>query len=404
MLTSQQKVTFATTPDFELGFEHGSRQTDYFISLPENKAQSQLQGLVVYIPGFGDDAGDYRHVFCKKVAEQFGLAALTVDYHCFYSRPKNPESTVYEPEDIALIEKLFLTFKLPFSGNTVEEGLDFLNAYLVKSKQAAQITATLLPGKNEYQNGGVMQALDIINAVGHALQTQNISADNVILVGSSYGGYIANLASKFAPKTFRAVFDNSSWANPHFGYIVGREKGFAEFTSCRHSHIQTYFFLRSAWTLNKGLPNTFDGKRFHVRAFSQAQIAQFALYQPDTYYYFIHAENDEVAITEDKVQMARQMIAHNLPVQMEVIEAADVDGRYIKTIGHGMDLSMLTFFERAYTHIQTHQISLENDFNQQSVVRYDSAECCYQFDFSSLPVKGQVICFNMTNPTEQLQA
>jgi len=384
---SEHKISFSTTPDFELGFEHFSRQTDYFLTMPE----SPPKGLVVYVPGFGEDAGDYRHVFCRKIAQNYGMAALTVDYHCFYSRPDLEDSVVYEAQDVALIEKLFMKHKQPFSGSSVQEGVAALNHYLAANNLREEITATLKPGKDEYQNGGVLQALDIINAVGHVLENQAISVDNVILVGSSYGGYIANLATKFAPKTFRAVFDNSSWANPNFIYIVGREYGVPEFKDPIHSHIMTLFYVRTAWTLKKGLPNTFDGKRFHIRSFSADQLSLFSNYQPETYYYFIHAEKDTIASTEDKIQMASNMIAHQMNVHMEVIEADDVDGQYIKTIAHGMKLSMLTLFDKAYSHIENHQVSKENDFTKKSKVSYDSAECRYEFDYTSLPVKARVI-------------
>jgi len=384
---TEEKVRFATAPDFELGLEHCSRETDYFIVHPEQAAK----GLVVYVPGFGEDAGEYRHVFCQKVAEKFGLAAMSVDYHCFYSRSQADEAIVYEPEDIALIEKIFMRYELPFSGNSVEEGVAHLNTHLAKKKQSVEITATLKPGKDEYQNGGVLQALDIINAVIHALDHYQIPEENVILVGSSYGGYIANLATKFAPKTFRAVFDNSSWATPHFGYIVGREHGFSELSRCRHTHIQTNFYLRTAWTLKKGLPNTFDGKRFHVRSFSKEQVDYFADYQPETYYFFIHAQNDTIASTEDKIQMAKELMRHNINVHMEVIEPADVDGQYVKTIKHGMNLSMLTFFDKTYADLGDYQISIDNDYRQKSKIRYPSSECIYEFDFSAYPVNGRVL-------------
>jgi len=384
-----KKVSFATTPDFELGFEHCSRKTDYYLTLPE----TEVKGLVVYIPGFGGDAGDYRHVFCQKVAEQFGLATMTVDYHCFFSRPEvNQGGLVFEAEDIALIEKLFLTQQVPFAGNSPEEGLAILNQHLQQHGVKTKITATLKPGKDEYQNGGVMQALDIINAVAHATQNNpEIPVENVILVGSSYGGFIANLASKYAPNTFRAVFDNSSWATPNFTYIVGRECGQSEFFENLHSHIGVNYFLRSAWTLKKDLPNTFDGKRFHIRAFTEEQVKVFADYQPQTYYYFIHAENDSIAPTQDKIKMATDLIQNGIHVQMEVIEAADVDGQYIKTIQHGMNLSMLTFFDNAYQHIQGYEVTPDNDFEQKSVIHYPSSECVYEFDYSSFPVKARVM-------------
>jgi len=88
--------------------------------------------------------------------------------------------------------------------------------------------------------------------------------------------------------------------------------------------------------------------------------------------------------------MATYMIQRKMNVHMEVMEAADIDGQYIKTIEHGMNLSMLTFFDKAYTHINEHTISLENDFMNGSVVDYDSGDHRYEFDFSTFPVTGRV--------------
>lgn len=53
-----ETITFATTGDFELGLGHAPRETDYTIYHPDKAPK----GLVVFVPGFGEDAGGYRQV------------------------------------------------------------------------------------------------------------------------------------------------------------------------------------------------------------------------------------------------------------------------------------------------------------------------------------------------------
>lgn len=390
MKIKKQTVKFAATGDFELGLGNVKRETEYTIYFPTEKAK----GLVVFIPGFGEDAGEYRKKFCQKLADKHHYACMSVDYHCFYSRPPKEQGMVFEKEDVLEIEKLHLKHGIPMQGKTVEEGLELLNQELISRNLTAEVSATMKPLKNEYQNGGIMQALDIINSVGDALiRYHDIPTHNVILIGSSYGGYIANLASKYAPNTFRAVIDNSSWALPNFIYVVGRDYGIPEFKEKLHSNIKVNYFTRTSWTLKKDLPNTFDGKRFHVRAFTNEQIGEFANYNPQTYFYYVHAENDLVAPTQPKIDMAKAMIEKKFQVHMEVMGEQDIDGVYVKSIDHGMGLSLLTLFSKAIEKIEAQDNRYTtNDFAKKSVISYSSAECIYEFDFSSIPVQGRVLC------------
>lgn len=398
-IKSEAWHSFPSTGDFELGLGNITRSTQYFLVKPEREHE-KLEGLVVYIPGFGSDAGDYRFHFCRKIAEQYGYAAMTVDYHCLFCRPETPDKVDFEPQDIKEIEKLFLKYDLPFQGKTVQEGLDFLNTYLVEHNLTVQVTATILPEKEEYQSGGMLQALDIINAVEHAIQHEAIPSDNIILVGSSFGGYIANLAAKLAPNTFSAVMDNSSWAYPNYAYVVGRECNQHEFSQRWQSNVLTRLFVKTPWTLKKGFPFTFDENRTNIRSFSPEQVAQQGQYSSPTQYIFVHSETDQVAQTGQKIQMAESMIQVGMNVHMEVYGQKDVDGNYVKNLNHGMDLSMLTFFEKALPAITLNDVGKKTDFVRQSQICYDSHQYRYCFDFSSFPVKASVTTVNHLERSE----
>lgn len=383
----EERFKCLTTPDFELGLEHQLREVSYFLASPKTPSK----GLVVYIPGFGADLGEYPNVFCRKIAEKYSLSAMTVEYHSICSRPDSGATMLYEKQDILLIEKLCLQYGVSLNGSSsIEAALESLNNHLASQDNSATVTAVLNPGKNEYQNGGVLSALDIINAVGDVLKRVDIPTDNIILVGSSYGGYLANLASKLAPQTFRAVFDNSSWAHPNLVYIVGRELGQPEVVVGTHSHIRTNCNLKSAWTLVSGLPNTLDESRFSIRDFSEGEIVQMAKFSPDTFYYFIHGPNDPIANTEEKITMAQEMAKNGMDVYMEVVDKDDVDGRYIKTTDHGLGLSMLTFFDKGYSHISQYTASGSTDFSKQNTIKYQTTQFNYVFDYKNLPVLAQV--------------
>lgn len=62
-----------------------------------------------------------------------------------------------------------------------------------------ELFASLLPGNNEYQNLGILASLDVLNAISDAVDRYDLDFDNIIITGSSYGGYIANLVTKIAP-------------------------------------------------------------------------------------------------------------------------------------------------------------------------------------------------------------
>ena len=387
MALLETKNYFKTTADFELGMANHQRETDYFMVKDDAK---KPDGLVVYVPGFGEDGkGNYAEVFCRKMALNYNLAAITVNYHCRFCRKVKEEYIAYETEDISKIEKLFLRHQQPFQGATVAEGVQALNQYLASSNQTENISATLLPEKNEYQNGGILQALDIINAVEDALKNYpDIPHNNIILVGSSYGGYIANMATKIAPRTFRAVFDNSSWVHPNYTYLVGREINLAEVSVARHSNITTVFYVKSAWTLKTNLPNTFDENRFEIRDFTEKQLSEMLAENLQTFYYFVHAENDYIASTEDKINLVKTMVKKGINVYLAVMGKEDIDGKYVKNAEHSMGLSMLELFARGYTEIKDHKVSKETDFDLGSKITYPVKDYQYVFDYSEFPIKA----------------
>ena len=269
--------------------------------------------------------------------------------------------------------------------------LEKLNAVLEVSDVVENITATFLPHKNEYQNGGLMAALDILNAINDFQNKYMVESLDVILVGSSNGGFIANLVSKIAPNTISAVIDNSSWASLSLPYIVGRDLKTPESAHYFWSNLKVYYYVLSAWTMRPNLPNAFLPCHHVMRGFDKTQIKQMARNGSTCFYYFVHSVNDNIALTRDKINMAKTMISEGFDVHMEVFDQSDVDGKLVKNLGHGMGMSMLTLFERAWPMVSKKLTQSPNDFVLKSKIRYEASGVAYGFDFNKKGVSPNLL-------------
>lgn len=268
------EIEVFSTNDFEFGINK-KRKCKYKIFNPHH-----TKGLVVYIPGFGVDLGEYTEVFCKKISEKFSLATMSVEYFCIHCRPSIGAEIEFELEDIN-----------QFSGILAQEqGKDTIEkivTYTEKNNIRINANASLKPKKGEYQNFGILAAIDTINCIKDATDKFSFNKNNIILIGSSYGGYIANIATKIYPGLIRAVFDNSSWAQPNLAYVVGRELNKPEFILKISEKLSLNLFVKSPWTLKANLPNSFSGDKYLIRSFDYGQVKQmFNNGGGDTFYIF----------------------------------------------------------------------------------------------------------------------
>lgn len=364
--------TIAGYPDFELGLSP-QRTVPYRIYQPERGSN----GLVVYLPGFGADLGGYTQAFCEKVAGRHGCAALSVEYFCMRSRPQAGAKITFEPEDRRQLEA-HLPLKIARYG-TDERVLKAVCA--LKSDVPLTLTASLTPPDGSYQNFGIMAALDIVAAINDVLTRYPINRDNIILVGASYGGYLAQLVNKLRPGLVRALFDNSSWAEPNLTYVFGREIGACEYSSRANERVTLAMCVNSPWRKTAGHPHYFGPSEFLIRGFSRSQLEQMVSQGANqTFCLMVHsAEDRSIAPLAAKVEMAQTMLELGWPVEMLIYDASDIDGSYIKNTDHGMGLSMFTFFERGCEMLRT--MARPFKYAAAEHVIYHAGKYRYEFDY-----------------------
>ncbi|WP_436627399.1 DUF2920 family protein [Campylobacter jejuni] len=138
-----------------------------------------------------------------------------VFYHCFCARISNNKkysaSISFMEEDLLSLSKILLDFginpqNLDCKNSTKYYELLIQHIITLKSQgklaqnYQAKFTSTFIPPNGDYQNYGIMAAIDHINALKDLVKRFPKFADlPKIYGGGSYGGYLALLIAKIAP-------------------------------------------------------------------------------------------------------------------------------------------------------------------------------------------------------------
>ncbi|MBS4268754.1 DUF2920 family protein [Campylobacter vulpis] len=169
-----KRFFISSCDDVELGIKRTSK-LEYRLSSPQNP-----KAIFFIIGGFGTNADLRMMDFTRKqIASKFDVAAVNVLYHCFCCRRNDLEQqysaqiAILE-EDKANLIKLCQTLALPYENLGVSEILKRIEETIQKEKKKGNLvkdfrintlTYTLLPPNEEYQNYGIMAALDHINVL-----------------------------------------------------------------------------------------------------------------------------------------------------------------------------------------------------------------------------------------------
>jgi len=397
-------------------------------------------GLVVVIPGFGQDNDDgYLRAFRQWVAERFGLACLTVQYHGIRNRPNQGAAPQFHADDAARLCKACQSHGIAWPTPPQTPNLNalisqFIQANAQHAAQATQrgeeapailtLTCGLLAPDGPL-NLGLSQALDHLHALQHLPTQFPIDPANVIALGSSHGGYLAQLCNKLAPNTFRAVLDNSGYAALPDRYINSRPSLTPDCYENLSPTVRIAYFVTSAWshTPNPGPgsrpetsleiapkntekptpasadvsggqsenapPNTPAPNHYHDDARALRNLAEpahleaciAAAHRPAVIR-CVHAPGDDIAPTAEKQQYIEALRRAGVDATLQVMTDADVDGRYVKSLDHGLGLSLRLFFEKQYADLPSlnpnSKTNHKNDAERGTVLRLPGSSQNYE--------------------------
>lgn len=358
--------------DIELGIKRNSL-LEFKLSYDD---EANINAIVFITPGLGGDAdSNYRQNLAEYVANEFKVAVVSTNYHCIGNRPQ-VGSTFYMDS----IDKAILKSKCEEIGLVLDMDLNLLQDQTftintltsindkISQKKAngelnldflMQLAISVRPTKDEYQNFGLMQGMDLINALLFIKKQKPFKVNGggystlpVVMIGSSHGAYVSLMAAKIAPWLVDAVIDNSAYAIlPWESIGFGKEVDYTEyFCFCANnifSNIKLFAFDKTLWTLNKNSPNYFSNAREEIRNILHKEALTAQAKYPKPIYISYHYINDHLARSSDKIELFRILNELGFDATLNIIkDENDVDGKFIKSLNHGMDMSIKTLINK----------------------------------------------------------
>ena len=397
--------------DVELGIKRSSALSFYacYDDVKEAKA------LLVIIPGLGADSDSgYRAHLMRTMAENYDVACISVDYHCIGNRPQLGAKFGLDDIDRAILirELAKIGITLPIDLKIVDNYdktcvlLKSLNEEITIRKESGvlsddfilDISMTMLPTKNEYQNFGVMQAMDVLNALLYTKKYINSAKFEhlpVIMVGSSHGGYLAHMCAKIAPWLVDAVIDNSSYAIFLWRLIgFGKEIDFTSYpcfsTDTLYQNLCLYFFDKTYWTPNKKSPYYFSDAREEIRNILNPKHLKVQSKFKKTFYIGYHCVNDDIAPAKDKTELYEALKKLKFDATLHMVkDESEVDGKFIKSLTHGMGMSYKLLLQRELPGVMKKILSKKDEINEKCI-EYKCSGLLYKFSEVSDQIRLEV--------------
>ncbi|MCD8213602.1 MAG: DUF2920 family protein [Campylobacter sp.] len=358
-----------STDDIELGIKRESL-LEFRLSFDD---ECEMNAIVFIVPGLGGDANDnYKEHLAEFTAREFNVAVASVNYHCIGNRPQTGAKYFFDKADQFILKK-----KCDEIGISLDGDLSFLEqsqlaidtllkiSNLINSKKdrgelakdfLLHISLTLQPTKNEYQNFGIMQAMDLLNALKFIKKSapfkmgggsHEIDKLPVIVVGSSHGGYLAHMAAKIAPWLIDGVIDNSSYAKYPFRFVgFGKEIDYTKYCGYQTTKVldnaSIYVSDKTLWTLDSNSERYFSEAREEIRYVLNLDHLKTQSKYPKPIYVSYHSAKDEyTAPANDKAELYEVLKELKFDASLTMIkDESQIDGKFIKNLTHGMDMSI----------------------------------------------------------------
>lgn len=336
-------------PDFELASERNHPVT-ILVETPETET---ADGLVFIIPGMGGEKdASYSSMIRRYIADKYNLVAVSVDAHCNTCRPNRSTEFGKVELNISPSSLVDALGQYVAHGGKLETQVkthdDILSLLKQRSDVVFGVDATLVPPGGQYQNFGVLSALDHLAALNFLID-QPIAFDtgNILCLGSSHGGYIAHVMHKFAPNTFNGIIDASAYTETQPTFIDGRWNELAlteQNITFRCSTVQKWQFGQH------GEATYFGADRGLIRdvAYNAHLEEVVAKTERPCQFRMIHSDNDRVSPPHLKTRQAALLDSYGFDVRLDVIGEADVDGKFIKSADHGMGIALNLLFDKYY--------------------------------------------------------
>ncbi|EJR8528750.1 DUF2920 family protein [Campylobacter coli] len=356
-----QSFEIDSCDDVELNIKRTSK-LEYRLSYDDEK---DLKAIVFIIGGYGANANIYfLDSYRNYIAKNFDVVAVHVFYHCFCQRRsdvlKYDASAKFLEEDLENFSKVLNDFNIDsrnLNSNNALEYYHHLDHYITTLKSQgklaqnyqAKFTSTFIPPNGDYQNYGVMAAIDHINALKDLVKRFPKFADlpKIYGGGGSYGGYLSLLIAKIAPWYVDGVIDNSGSALPPLNYILGREMESGCDYVLNSSHILIQCFLKTHWTRKENSPYFFNNENYFIRTLlNKDHLILQSQKNKNIIYVSYHSKEDPLTPANFKEQTMQILKILGYDVSLNLIDENKIDGKFIKNLDHGCGIPDKALFRK----------------------------------------------------------
>ena len=398
----QSKVyEITSTDDIELNIKRESK-LEFKVSFDDTKP---MKALFVFINGIRSaDYAGYEEHLAEFVVKEFEVAVLRVDYHCIGFRPQTGATFYMDKKDkeifakccdgVIKLPKNFLNDDILDQNESLKicQSLDCIiqtlkNQGKVPNNFLAPLSISLQPTKNEYNNFGLMQALDIINAIyfvrkNHA-KFKLAKTPKTLLFGTSHGGYLGFLCAKFAPWLIDAVVENSGYANAPFRMLgLGKYIDYLkiqEWSMKPSENIGLIVFTKTHFNRDKNSLNCYTEAHNKIRSLPEFDHLQTQASCHKAVFVSYHSTRDfDIALLEPKERLYTMLEKLGFNTNLTIIkDESEIDGKFIKNLEHGMGMSMKSLIKKELPPLLAMHFTHEKDEKRE--ITYKSENLEYKF-------------------------
>ncbi|MGQ2518181.1 DUF2920 family protein [Campylobacter jejuni] len=383
--------------DVELNIKRTSK-LEYRISYDDEK---EIKAIVFIVGGFGANANISFLDFDREyIAKNFDVVVVHVFYHCFCARQSidqkyNPK-LIPNKDDLERINNILKNINLghlSVNKDNFEQIIPFIEqrageikqAGLVDKSQKIELFCDFIPPNGDYQNYGIMAAIDHINALKDLVKRFPKFADlPKIYGGGSYGGYLSLLIAKIAPWYVDGVIDNSGSAVPPLNYIIGRELEFKSKDThgdmyMQGDHFFVSCFLKTHWTRKENSPYFFNNENYFIRTLlNKDHLILQSQKNKNIIYVSYHSKEDPLTPANFKELTMQILKILGYDVSLNLIDENKIDGKFIKNLDHGCGIPDKALFRKELP-LMLEKLQGRKSFMQENSISYPCGNKVFTF-------------------------
>ena len=359
--------------DVELNIKRTSK-LEYRISYDDEK---DIKAIVFVIGGYGANANISFLDFDREyIAKNFDVVVVHVFYHCFCARvfyhcfcarisnnKKYSASISFMEEDLLSLSKILLDFginpqNLDCKNSTKYYELLIQHIITLKSQgklaqnYQAKFTSTFIPPNGDYQNYGIMAAIDHINALKDLVKR-------------------ALLIAKIAPWYVDGVIDNSGTVLPLLECIIGKDLSRPEFFFSDLNKL-VGMFIKTYWTReDERLSYFFTNENYMIRSLlNSSHLTIQASVNKNIILVSYHSLKDPFNTAKDKqtLFLAYKELGYDATLHL-IKDESEIDGRFIKDLNHGMRITDKALFRKELP-LMLEKLQGRKSFMQENSISY----------------------------------